>query len=93
MTPKLSDATRSVWTEAYAMHEKYCEMAGTDTDWCKFANEMTLTIAKHKGADHRLAELLLLALYDHLSEEQKRREIAARDEPEQLTIRDVVPWT
>lgn len=94
MTPKLSDATRSVWTDAYSLHEKYAEMKGSDTDWCKFANEVTLTVAKHQNpSDRRLCELILLALYDFMSEEQKKRESAAREQPEQVTINEVIPWT
>ena len=93
MTSTLPEAERNVWKDAYALHEKYWDMAGTDTDWCKMANTITLTAAKYAGKDERrLYQLLALALYDYLGERQKEREAAAREAPEQVTM-EMIPWT
>jgi len=91
MKSTLSESDRAAWTDAYSLHEKYQDIDDRDVSWIKFANELVLLAARHEGKSRRLAEALFLAVYEYLGEEQKRKEDAARLEPEQVTM-EGIPW-
>lgn len=65
----LSEMERAIWTEAYRFHAAFRNMENTEADWKKCCETMVQLIHKHN--DHDLAKKLLLAVYDHLSEERK----------------------
>lgn len=83
---KLTETERQVWKDMYVLHERYHGMQGTTEDWRRFASEFKGIGEKYDGADLRLATALSLALYDWFGNEQKLREAAERDAPEQITM-------
>lgn len=86
MTTKLSEREREVWKDLYTLHERYHDMQGKPEEWVRFASDVQAVIKRYNGSDLRLANALSLALYDWFGNEQKLRETAERDAPEQITM-------
>ena len=97
MTVNLSEPEREVWKAAYSLHEQFHELSGDPAFWEVFAKTVFGTIAGYPEGTgvRRLAEKLLMALYEYASEEQKIRQDAERAAPmaEQATMWEAIPWT
>lgn len=65
----LNEAERAIWTDAYRFHATFAKMGNEPEDWEKCCQAMTQLY--HNHGDHDLAKLLLLAVYDHLSNQRK----------------------
>ena len=65
----LSETEREIWTDVYRFHATFVKMGNESEDWTKCA--ATMTQIYHKHNDHPLAKVLLLAVYDHLSNERR----------------------
>ena len=88
----LSPNERKIWEEAYLLYETYRNMKGSPQEWTEFARDVSETGARYEGRDLELAQCLFLAVMDWFGDAQRRREEAARAEPEQMTM-GAIPWT
>lgn len=95
MTTNLTEEEREVWKDAYKLHEKYHDMTGTVEEWRQFASDLGPATYKHESNPKvkRLSYALMLALYSWFEEEQKIAQEEVKNEPAQVTIEDVIPWT
>lgn len=92
MITHLTEEERGVWKDVYSLHEKYHDMKGTSQEWMRFAQEVGPLVVKHEGRTRRLAEALIMALFDFMDKERKIELDAAMSAPQQVTLEEI-PWT
>lgn len=69
MSAKLPEDIRSMYTDAYRLHETFCGMGNTAEEWAACARSTGETCSRH--GNHPLMMDLLLAVYMHLERERK----------------------
>ena len=67
MSAKLSEEIRSMYTDAYKLHETYAGMENNEDNWTKVCNTVS-EISRHHG-DHPLIIQLLIAVMGQLERE------------------------
>lgn len=83
---QLSEPQRNVFTVAYRLYERFHSMDGTAEDWLAFAEEYGKAGASCGNC--LLAQHLLMAILDTIEGDQKERERAEREAPEQTVMTD-----
>ena len=76
----LSPDLRDIWTDAFRFHATFENMGNTTEEWTRCAKTMEMLVLKHGG--HPLAGILMMAVYDYLDKQRRKR-------PEQLTMEAV----
>ena len=76
----LQPEIRDIWTDAFRYHATFENMGNTYEDWHRCAKTMESLVNKHNG--HPLAGILMMAVYDYLDKQRRKR-------PEQLVMEAV----
>ena len=86
---RLTEEEREVWKDVYSLHEKYHDTTWTSDEWMRFAQEVGPLVVKHEGRTRRLAEALVMALFDFMDKERKIELDAAMNAPQQMAMEEV----
>ena len=65
---KLPNEIRSIYADAYKLHETLCDMPNTPEAWLKVCDLMSETTAKHNG--HPLMVALAAAVFEQLERDR-----------------------
>ena len=68
MSAKLPENIRSMYTDAYKLHETFCEMENTPEEWVKCSGMMSEVCVHHNN--HPLMLSLAVAVFDELERER-----------------------
>ena len=85
----LSPELRDIWTDAFRFHATFEQMGNSLPEWQKCTETMVALVNRRGG--HPLAEKLMMAVMDYLSDSRKAiAKAEAEGQVEQIGIRDVM---
>lgn len=72
---RLPESIRTMYADAYKLHETFCEMGNSAEEWCQCA-EVIGNVCRHHE-NHPMMIALALAVLDQLERERKAEDGAA----------------